>query len=162
MKNVPFRLVLCLLIGGLAITYLGSCNKKDPATAEITVIDENEDRVAEADVRIVCTAVEKPTCEIDTAGVSNSAGQVEFIFDHPAIYGSDDIGFAVLKVEAWKNYDSTYSIIARDELGNPLISYLGTDSIVEVDSFYTKYGDKFIELQVNEVTKETITIIYED
>ncbi|MBL4625746.1 MAG: hypothetical protein JKY42_11505 [Flavobacteriales bacterium] len=147
--------IIPLAILGFVIG-ISSCNKKDPAKAEITIVDEDDERVDGATVNIICTAIEKPECKegIEQEGTTNSSGKVEFEWEHPAIYGSDDVGFAVLKCEARKEFDSTYCHIE--------VLPSGVDTTICVDSVGVWYGSVFIELQIDKVTKETITILEDD
>ena len=147
----PLSVIPIALIG--FVIGFSSCSKKDPAKAEITVVDVNDERIVDAQVNVLCTPVEKSECKegIEQESFTNSSGKVEFEWDHAAIYGSDDVGFAVLKVESFKNYDTTYCQTS--------ILPSGLDTTICVDSFYTKYGSVFINLEVDNIVKETITII---
>lgn len=151
MKRRSLSLTYSILLGVFFALSVVSCGKKDPAKAQITVVDANNDRVADATVYMICTAVEKSNCVLGDTGTTNSAGQVDFEFDHPAIYGSDDVGFAVLKVEAWKDYDTTFCQTYVDQFGN--------DTTICRDTVLYQYGDLFIELQVDKVAKEEVTVL---
>jgi hypothetical protein len=154
-----FKQLIIIPLALLSLAFVvTSCNKKEAAKAEITVVlldsDGEEERVTGATVNVICTPITKPTCAsgIEQEGETNSSGKVEFEWPHSAIYGSDDVGFAVLKVEAYGGgIDSTYCYT------NILPS--GFDTVICQDSTYVKYGSVFIELQIDKVAKETITII---
>ena len=162
MKRTNKQLTLIPLVLFGLIIGTSSCNKKEPAKAEITVEDIDGNRVSDANVTITCTPITKNECKegIEKEGISNPTGKAQFEWDHSAIYGSDDVGFAVLKCEAYDFYDTTYiDMVIKDTFGIPLVNAAGTDSVADVTVTLMRYGSVFIELQVNEVTKETITIL---
>ena len=155
MKRVFKQLaIIQLALLGLVIG-ISSCGKKDPAKAEITVVNENNDRIEGATVNIICTPIEKSKCAEGTEqeGTTNSAGKAEFEWEHPAIYGSKNVGFAVLKVEAYKDSVGQFCFDAVDSLGQ--------DTIICFDSTFKQVGSAFIELQIEKTAKETITIAQE-
>ncbi|MBL4653079.1 MAG: hypothetical protein JKY53_09505 [Flavobacteriales bacterium] len=155
MKRVFKQLAFIpLVLLGLVIG-ISSCGKKDPAKAEITVVDENDERIEGATVNIICTPIEKSKCKEGTEqdGITNSSGKVEFEWEHPAIYGSKNVGFAVLKVEAYKDSSGIFCFNSVDSLGQ--------DTIICFDSTFQKFGSTFIELQIEKTAKETITIVQE-
>lgn len=140
--------VFCVLITA------SSCKKTEPAKAEITVVDKGDNRIEGATVYMLCTPVAKNECILNDTQTTDATGKTAHVFDHPAVYGSDDINFAVLRVEAFKEYDSTFTIVKLDAQGQP--------DTTMVDSFFTRRGEVFIELQVGETAKETVTIIQEE
>ena len=161
MKQTIKQLTLIpLVILGLIIGT-SSCKKKEPAKAVITVEDIDGNRVVNANITISCTPISKTECKegIEQEGTSNSSGKAEFEWDHSAIYGSDDVGFAVLKCEASDFYDSTYTEVVFETAGVPFVNAAGTDSVVDVTATLMRYGSVFIELQVDDVTKETIQLV---
>lgn len=70
----------------LVILGLFSCEAEvEPTTAEIYVIDEEGNPVANANVNLVCTSSVNKPCTVDLIGITNSNGKVVFDLELPAV-----------------------------------------------------------------------------
>ena len=148
-----FNAIIPIIIFG-AIISASACKKTEPAKSEITVVDKDGNRIENATVYINCTPGNgENNCILSDTQQTDNAGKIFNTYDHPAIYGSDDINFAVLQVEAFKEFDSTYTTLRPNAIG-------GVDTF-RLDSSYRRRGEIFIELKVNETASETVTIVRE-
>ena len=126
------RIFLALIaIVGLTIS---SCkNEPGPGTAEIRVIDVDGVSQKGVDVLMYCT---QPGCVVQREGKTNSLGVFTEQFELPV----------VLRVRAVR-YDSTFEVIG---LPPNEIEVLRLDSLC---------GEGFVQIENDEITSETITIL---
>lgn len=116
------------------LSNLSCDNKLDPGIAEVKVIDE--DGVAQKGVKVILFCVDKPTCVVREEGRTNDLGVFETEFELPV----------VLRVRSVR-YDSTETVS-----GTPPFEV----TTYKVDSLC---GEGYIQIENEETTSETITIL---
>lgn len=121
------------LVALVTIGFSACKNEPGPGIAEIKVIDIDGVSQKGVDVLMYCT---QPGCVVQREGRTNSVGVFSEQFDLPV----------VLRVRAVR-YDSTFEII-----GLP-------PNEIEVLQLDSMCGEGFVQIENDEITSETITIL---
>lgn len=128
-KLLNTPLVLMIMAIGM---YVSSCKPYVDPSAELIFEDIDEAAVADATVKVYCVNEDACRDEVLIEDVTDSEGKIKFTVDLPA----------VLKVESTKTFSYTHTF---------------ADSTTK-DSTYNMVGEKFVKLEWDKVTKETITM----
>lgn len=107
MKSPVLFTILLLFIG---VTFT-SCYKKEETVAIVTVIDENNQPVSGAEVRMFGTSTQTPSQEVilNETRTTNSNGEAVFNMDE--IYQTGQAGVALVNIEVTGNGFTTEGIM---------------------------------------------------
>jgi hypothetical protein len=129
-----------MLGAALAVFFglsLGSCKKKDPPKAAVTVVDSTGQAIKEARVVLYCVQRPEETreCNIADTQMTDDVGKATFEFENPS----------VLKVDVWKA-DVVEKVIGK--WPDDTTIYIG-------DTLCT---EGFITLEIDEVVEQTFIV----
>jgi len=127
--NIPSK-ALVILLAFFTVSQF-ACRPPDKPVAEITVEDIDGNTIEDCRVRVYCVPAEQVECTIDCTVETNVSGFVSLDFEHPA----------VLRMYAYKWVTEEYMI--------------GENTY---DTTYFFCGEGNLRLEMDEITKETITV----
>lgn len=122
-----------VLVAICAVLFTACNNKPDPGIAEVKVYDENNLAQSGVKVTMFCT---EPACIVRRVGKTNSVGVYTQEFELPV----------VLRVRAVR-YDTTEKTTG---LPPNVITTISVDSLC---------GEGFVQVENDEITSESITIL---
>ena len=86
MKSINTPLMLTILVLSLGLITISSCKKQMPYNAEITVVDELDNRVEGATVMLVCTPVPpEPECFLGDTSETDGTGTSSHTIPYPSV-----------------------------------------------------------------------------